>query len=399
VRYGLPCRQMALDIQQKLDAFNWTKNTVQPPTTLLLLDRSCDWITPFLHEFTYQAMVQDVLSLEDNRYRYTYVDNSGKSCEKIVVLNDRDNVWVSLKSMHIADVKPILLLEFETFRAQYPTLDLSDIKTKGKDAVQLLKSIPEKQEQLSKLSLHIQLFEKCMEHFKFEQLELIAGLEQDMATQKTGNKKASSSAILKKIIDVLKDGAVSSTNKLRLVALYLISFSQKIKQANKDKLLSFLDDSGKAVIRNLDRVGATTPLKRGGTIALVASLFKRKPAQPQKDGSLQSVDYELSRYVPTVKSLTSSLLKDELSYEEYPTAKPQSTTRENTRNVPTWHQKGITNESALKGSKLIVFVVGGITYSEIRSIYELVQSTKHDIIIGSTAVVSPVEIIDTLTDM
>merc|ERR1712070_912963 len=41
-------------------------------------------------------------------------------------------------------------------------------------------------------------------------------------------------------------------------------------------------------------------------------------------------------------------------------------------------------EVVYTGSRLIVFIVGGMTYSEMRTAYTLSQATKREVIIGST---------------
>jgi syntaxin-binding protein 1 len=37
----------------------------RPRSVLFVVDRSMDPVAPFLHEFTYQAMVNDLLPVED----------------------------------------------------------------------------------------------------------------------------------------------------------------------------------------------------------------------------------------------------------------------------------------------------------------------------------------------
>ncbi len=37
---------------------------------MLITDRAMDTITPFVHEFTYQAMAYDLLELKDDQYKY-----------------------------------------------------------------------------------------------------------------------------------------------------------------------------------------------------------------------------------------------------------------------------------------------------------------------------------------
>lgn len=44
----------------------------RPRGTLLITDRSMDMLSPFIHEFTYQAMANDLLPIE-NGTKYTLV--------------------------------------------------------------------------------------------------------------------------------------------------------------------------------------------------------------------------------------------------------------------------------------------------------------------------------------
>lgn len=50
-------------------------DTPRPRGTLLITDRSMDTMAPFIHEFTYQAMANDLLNIEDGKkYRYVSVN-------------------------------------------------------------------------------------------------------------------------------------------------------------------------------------------------------------------------------------------------------------------------------------------------------------------------------------
>lgn len=48
------------------------KKNTRPRATLLITDRSMDTVAPFLHEFTYQAMANDLLPIQDG-VKYLYV--------------------------------------------------------------------------------------------------------------------------------------------------------------------------------------------------------------------------------------------------------------------------------------------------------------------------------------
>lgn len=54
------------DIVRNDDKFLSDKN--YSPATIIILDRTIDVAAPLLHEFTYQAMINDVLAIENAKY-------------------------------------------------------------------------------------------------------------------------------------------------------------------------------------------------------------------------------------------------------------------------------------------------------------------------------------------
>lgn len=51
------------------------------------------------------------------------------------------------------------------------------------------------------------------------------------------------------------------------------------------------------------------------------------------------------------------------------------------------------------GPTIILFVVGGMTYSEMRAVYEASDATNCEVIIGSTHIITPSRFMDQLKDL
>ncbi len=58
---------------------------------------------------------------------------------------------------------------------------------------------------------------------------------------------------------------------------------------------------------------------------------------------------------------------------------------------PTWHRGNIIQAMIRSNPRLIVFVIGGLTYSEMRCAYEVTNecNKKWDVIIGSDHIITP----------
>ena len=106
----------------------------RPRGALYITDRSMDLCAPLVHEFTYQAMANDLLPIEDGaRYtlafnstrrkyhslipliRYKFQSSVGAYEDKTAVLSDADNVWTEVRHMHMREAIDKLMADFNQF--------------------------------------------------------------------------------------------------------------------------------------------------------------------------------------------------------------------------------------------------------------------------------------------
>lgn len=128
-------------------------------STLLILDRGFDCVSPFLHEFTYQAMIYDLLPIQNDVYKYT---NQG--VEKEVLLDENDDLWCKLRHIHIADATKLITADLQTF--QMSKLHSSIGSSSIRDLSKMIKEMPQHQKKLLTYAKHMNLAEDCMQRYK-----------------------------------------------------------------------------------------------------------------------------------------------------------------------------------------------------------------------------------------
>jgi syntaxin-binding protein 1 len=134
-------------------------------------------------------------------------------------------------------------------------------------------------------------------------------------------------------------------------------------------------------------------------------------------------EYASSRYSPPLKSILSDMVTNQLSTQEYPSVIPMPMSATSSTAAATgsarrrskategslrksgatekWSKLGDSTKSPAKGSsfiggRFIVFMVGGMSYSELRVTRDIMEKESREIITGSTKLISPSEFLKDL---
>lgn len=82
-----------------------------------------DLFAPVVHEFTYQAMIHDLLPLVEGDkvyYKTALTQNEASGSFKDVEIGEKDIIWVKNRHLHMKDLLEKLASEFQAFKAKNP---------------------------------------------------------------------------------------------------------------------------------------------------------------------------------------------------------------------------------------------------------------------------------------
>ncbi|KAF8141608.1 Sec1-like snare protein [Boletus edulis] len=372
---------LAFMVQRNLDEYKRTNTDFpippRPRGTLIITDRSMDVVAPLIHEFTYQAMCNDLLPIEDGT-KYTLL--SARTEDKTATLSEADTVWTTVRHMHMREAIDKLMADFNKFMEEN-----AGFKGEGaaslNDMKDMLASLPQYQEQREKFSLHLNVAQECMDIFEKAKLSQVANVEQCCATGMTPEGK-SPKTLVEEMVPLLDSREIINPNKVRMVALYIL---YRDGVPDEDPI------ADQDAVNSLTHLGVR--ITRGPTDRDTKKKLKQKPSAEE--------EYDLSRYRPLLRTVIEvyiSLPCARMLFTEFPrimritsSIHPSSLTAK-----PSWHKAVRSNAPVDNRQRVIIFMAGGMTYSEIRECYALGGSLNKDIYIGSTHTITPRQFIDDL---
>ncbi|KAK0377201.1 Sec1 family protein, partial [Colletotrichum limetticola] len=392
---------LARFVQEELDEYaQWNPNfppqSSRPVGTLVITDRSMDILAPLVHEFTYQAMAHDLLPIQDgDKVTYRMVTNEGTAQEeeKDVELSDKDPVWVDNRHRHMKDTIDKLMGDFRKFLESNPNFTNEEQETTSLNAIRdMLAGLPQFQEMKEAYSLHLSLAQEAMNKFQDHKLPDIASVEQTLATGLDEDFRKPKN-ILDQVVRLLDDDAITPSDRLRLIILYVL-YRDGVVMEDINRLLahSGLPQGDGEIVVNLEMLGGH-PV-RGG-------LKDVRPPQPplfQKNTKAAEIseEYSLSRFETAMQTMLDELCRGTLDQATFPYVKPPADPNEDLlasqqgslrAGRPNWASSG--RRPPENRQRFIVFMAGGATYSESRACYDVSARQGKDIFLVTSHMLTP----------
>uniref|UniRef100_A0AC35TQV1 Vacuolar protein sorting-associated protein 45 n=1 Tax=Rhabditophanes sp. KR3021 TaxID=114890 RepID=A0AC35TQV1_9BILA len=309
---------------------------------ILILDRSEDAVTPLLNQWTYEAMVNELVGITNNRVKLNMLTTDQKGHEK---REDKNYVLNCLQDEFYAEN---MYLNFGEIGQNIKKL-MSDFQIKAKthqelESVSDMKKFIEDYPQFKKISgtvsMHVQLVGELSAIVAKEKLMEVSELEQMMAAN------GDHSTCLGNTKRLIQDRDVNENNCLRLAMLYALRFEEHLNNS-LPTLLSLLRsrqiaESKISAVRNI--------ISFGGIKSRQNDLFKNQSASEMAKRFIKGfkgVENIYTQHEPYIIHVLESLVRNRLSESAFP------------------HVRDSNGGSSLRRvESVILHVIGGATYEE-----------------------------------
>ena len=158
-----------------------SKSNPQSSTTILILDRREDPVTPLLNQWTYQAMIHEVLDIKNNRVDLKHVENLEQDMKEVVLSPEDDTFYRQIMYKNFGEVAEDIhnlvqdFLKNKQSHAQFSSIE---------DMQRIIDNFPEFKKSERNTSKHFHILEELRKVVDGRNLYEISEVEQDIATGK-----------------------------------------------------------------------------------------------------------------------------------------------------------------------------------------------------------------------
>ncbi|KAL4776177.1 Sec1-like protein [Aspergillus nidulans var. acristatus] len=355
--------EVRYQITQEEQLFNFRKTDTPP--ILLILDRRDDPITPLLTQWTYQAMVHELIGIQNGRVDLRDVPEIRPELREIVLSQDQDPFFKKNMFQNFGDLGQNIKEYVEQYQVKTKnTMNIESIA----DMKRFVEDYPEFRKLSGNVSKHVTLVGELSRRVGEENLLDVSELEQSLACNDNHNSD------LKTLQRIIQSPTVPPENKLRLVALYAIRYEKQPSNA-LPVLLDLLVTAGGVPSHRVNIIpkllayhhSLQAPPIAGGFSDLFESTSLFSGARDRFKG-LKGVENVYTQHSPRLEATLQNLIKGKLKELQYPFLEGGGHVRD-------------------KPQDIIIFMVGGTTYEEAKMITQVNASSPGiRVVLASTSV-------------
>uniref|UniRef100_F1KXX8 Vacuolar protein sorting-associated protein 45 n=1 Tax=Ascaris suum TaxID=6253 RepID=F1KXX8_ASCSU len=336
IRYQASCRdakRLADEVAKAIVREESLFESSKPDALLLIIDRSEDPITPLLNQWTYEAMVHELLGIKNHRVNMESVPDAG-----IVLLSPLQDAFYA-KNMYanfgeIGQNIKELMTEFQRKSQTNQKLEsIADMKN-------FVEQYPQFRKISGTVSKHVTVVGELSRIVSAHNLLEVSEVEQQVAGD------GEHSQCLNAVRRLLQQERITDIDACRLVMLYALRFETHpnndihglVQLLKRRGTSTRLIDAVKAVLDFAGSSRRQNDLFAGSAMAMTKRFIK----------GLKGVENIYTQHEPFICQLLDSVMKGRLSETAYPhVSAPQGARVDN----------------------IILFIIGGATYEESRAIH------------------------------
>ncbi|XP_033271477.2 vacuolar protein sorting-associated protein 45 isoform X1 [Orcinus orca] len=343
-------------ITKEYELFEFRRTEVPP--LLLILDRCDDAITPLLNQWTYQAMVHELLGINNNRIDLSRVPGISKDLREVVLSAENDEFYANNMYLNFAEIGSNIKNLMEDFQKKKPKEQqklesIADMKA-------FVENYPQFKKMSGTVSKHVTVVGELSRLVSERNLLEVSEVEQELACQNDH------SSALQNVKRLLQNPKVTEFDAARLVMLYALHYERHSSNSLPGLMMDLRNKGVSEKYRKL----VSTVVEYGGKRIRGSDLFSPKDAvaiTKQFLKGLKGVENVYTQHQPFLHETLDHLIKGKLKENLYPYLGP-STLRDRPQDI-------------------IAFIIGGATYEEALTVYNLNRTTPGvRIVLGGTTV-------------
>ncbi|CAH0595263.1 unnamed protein product [Chrysodeixis includens] len=330
-----------------------------PTPQLLIVDRRDDPVTPLLSQWTYQAMVHELLTINNNRVSLAHVPEVPKDMKEVVLSSEQDEFYAKNLYSNFGEIGQTMKSLMDEFqkkaKSQQKVESIADMKN-------FVETYPLFKKMSGTVTKHVTVVGELSACVSRHNLLEVSELEQEISSQSDHSKH------LQRLKNLLTNEAVRQHDAAKLVALYALRYEKHASNA-LPALIEALKTRGapEHLLKSVVNL-----LEYGGAHARQSDLFGLQDAvkiTKRLFKGLNGVENIYTQHTPLLKDTLEDLIKGKLRENLYPTL------------------GGEDGPYGRRPQDIIVFIVGGATYEEALCVHQINQAYPGvRVVLGGTAI-------------